>query len=442
MASLALVPHAGAGTLQLIGGTIPIELARDRSVESILPVPEWNETYAVSPDSEGGPRTRWQPENPTGAGKVWIGGTSAADVRENVATWEQTVMDANRYGAELTYTPTSGTAVIYDIESMRISAMPQDDRLLDGLKASSEFEFTTLPYGRLAGTTVVTDANGTAPLLEFTVPELSGSMDAFGMLTLTDTASQARLHIEGGMESRYYDSGSPTDLLMTRPDLTALESAGTFVRTGAYSAGSIIWRQTAGTVTKGIAYGSGSHTGRFIAKGRFYDSAGTISVRLGYSVRGGATKYNNWNVLPQNAAWTEVNLGIVDIDEAATGTHSVRFSVYAKAGGGTPTVDLDYVKLFPAERYFMARGSVGSVSTIRSGRYAMWRYDSVLSETANGVWAEHPAAEGSYLHIPPKGGRIAVAANRADIETAAHTPLGDALRADLTVTPRVFLLGA
>lgn len=437
MAAITLTP-AGGSPLDLLSSNW--KLTYEGTVESLLPVPVFDEAYAESVDTEGGQRIRTRPTNPTGGGSLRIKGTSTADLQANIATWEQTVYDTNKYGGALAYTPTSGTAITYDIESMRIASLPQDESAKRNLYSLSEFEFITLPYGRLAQAAVVTNANGTAPILSFNVPALDGSVDALGILTLTDTASQARSHAEGGMESTQYNPASPWSLLIDTTSMSALESATSTTRAASYSTN--IWRQTLSTTSKGVAFANGTHLGSFRVKGRFFDSAGTVSVRLGYSIRGGGTTFNSWVVLPQNANWTEVDLGVVNIPPAITGTHSVTFSIYAKASTGTPTLDLDYLKLFPAENYFKANGTVGSVTTVRSGRYLSWRYNGVLTETATDVWSEHPSAVGSYLRIPRKGGRIAVALNRNNIDTAVHTPLADAMRADLTVIPRVALIGA
>jgi hypothetical protein len=339
--------------------------------------------------------------------------------------------------------PEVGDPITYDLISMRITETPFDRISMRGHIIQSGFEITAKPYGRLPSTTVVTDANGTDPLLSFDVPPLPGTVDALGTLTLTDTATQARYHLEGGMESRYYDAGNPWDLFIDSADMTVLESS-VVVATGTGYGGYSL-RQTLSTTSKGVGFVTGGHVGRFHVKARVYNLGGAsedIDVRVGYSVRGSAVRLKDWVRFVDIGAWYELHLGNVMIDPISLGSHSVTWYIYAKSTTGTPQVYLDYIKLIPAERYWVASGSVGTVATVRAGRYARVQHDAILTETSDEVWARHPNAYGSYLRIPAEGGRIAVSLNRANLESAAHTPLGDAMRADLDVTPRVVLLGS
>jgi hypothetical protein len=84
---------------------------------------------------------------------------------------------------------------------------------------------------------------------------------------------------------------------------------------------------------------------------------------------------------------------------------------------------------------------VNGSAAVKIDRSACWRHDSLLVETASGIWARHPRPEGAYLEIPSKGGRIALSADQWNLLGNEHTPLGGTKRADLTVTPRVTLFG-
>lgn len=436
--SLILAPAKGSSPLELVGIT-GIFLSKDVTVEQIMPVPVYEEEFAESRDSEGGLRSQSRPTNPSGAGQVWID-ASGAGLAANIKRWEKTAQDLRKYGGTIKYTPVDGPMVIYTVASFRITAMPQDVIYQGQGVAQSEFEFTTLPYGLLDEVTVVSNANGTSPLVEFDIPELDGSVDALGKVLVTDTASQARHHVEGGMESYYYDPDNPWELLLDHTEQSALESASSTTRAASFSTN--IFRQTV-TTGQGIAFALGSHVGRFHVKARVYATL-AADLRLGYAIRGNSPRYKDWQSVPVTGAWAEVDLGIVNIDPPRIYSgQSVSFSVYGRrTTGSATTVDLDWIKIIPAERYFKAHGSVGSVATVRSGRYMRVGHDIAETETANDVWAEHPASTGAYLRIPVEGGRMAVAVNRADIETEAHTPLGDAVRVDLNVVPRVALMGA
>lgn len=159
--ALTLTP-TGRTSLDLIGGSI--SLARETSVESFLPIPVFEEAYAESQDTEGGQRISSRPQNPSGSGKVTITGTSSSDFWTNVATWQQTVEQVRQDGGVFTYTPEGGTEVTYDIASIRITKMPQDNVLISNEISESEFEYTCLPFGRLAPITVVSALNSSLPI--------------------------------------------------------------------------------------------------------------------------------------------------------------------------------------------------------------------------------------------------------------------------------------
>jgi hypothetical protein len=414
--------------------------------DSLFVPPVFDETFASSPDTEGGRRMRSRPDNVVGVGTVYIQpGTSQAEFWANVAAWEQMIERCRRYGGLLVYTPDGGPTITYEIESAHLLSIPQRGVYLNLRHAASEFELVFRPYGLLPDETVVTNANGALPLLSFNVPALDGSVDARGVLVIRDTAAQARNHIEWGLESRYYDPDAAWPLLIDSDDMTIVEASAQTTRAGSYdpnASGNNVIQQTLSTNSKGIATITSSHIGRFRARARLYASAVDCKARIGWSVRGGSSSYSPWATLPTGSAFVDVDLGTVIIPPVITGSHSVALTVYGKAPSGTPTMQLDYLKLFPAERYGRARGAVGQVGTLRASRYFAVRHDAVLTETADAVWARHPNYIGAYLRIPVRGGRLAVAANRNDIEVAEHVPLGDSLRADLTVTPRVALLGA
>jgi hypothetical protein len=418
-------------------------LAAEGGPELFVPA-DHDQTVISTSYTEGGHLVRSTPNNPVGSGTVYIRGGRDGDTHElwyYVRWWELMLDCTRRYGGTLTYTPDEGPAITYEIETCQVSAVNSDPTTVRLGYVTSTFEFTYRPYGMLPNETVVSNANGTTPLLEFMVPEMPGATEARGYLTLTDTANQARYHVEGGLEARYFDMAAPATLLPTAPSMTALESATSTTRTGSYGSG--VKRQTLTTSLngKGLVSWTGSHVGRFRVKGRFYASAAECYARLSYSVRGGGATYRPWKLIHAILGWCEVDLGTVTIPPAMVGASSATFNIQVRAGTGSPTVDIDYLKFFPAERYFKAKGAVGTGATIRSGRFITIRHDAILTETATNVWAQHPGATGSYLRIPPEGGRIAVSANRNDIDSNFHTPLGDSLRADLIVTPRVILLG-
>lgn len=148
--SLTMTPTGGTA-VDLIAG--PIRLLRDVSIEGFLPVPTFEEVYAESVDTEGGRLVSSHSQNPVSSGSVLITGTSASDFWTNARTWQQAVGAVRKVGGTFAYTPEGGTQVTYDIESIRLTSFPQDNALIAGFRAPSNFEVTFRPYGRLAAQT-------------------------------------------------------------------------------------------------------------------------------------------------------------------------------------------------------------------------------------------------------------------------------------------------
>lgn len=143
----------------------------DQGQESLFPVPQLNEAWAESPDTEGGKRISYQPQNPAGTGKVFIGGDTKAEFRSNVAKWQQYVYSANNYGAKVELEPDSGVAVTYEVRSMSITSLPQDGIWLSQGMGMSEFAITFAPYGSLAPIEVFKELETSQPVTAFDIGE-------------------------------------------------------------------------------------------------------------------------------------------------------------------------------------------------------------------------------------------------------------------------------
>lgn len=360
--SVTIEPNVdGAVAQELVGGGEGIWLARQADGGFNLAVPPIAENYATSPDTEGSPRISSKPENPEGGGKVYVGASSASAFSNYLSDFQETAEAirtcANRVKGYLTYTPAAGPTVTYELLSFRITEMPQDGLLQQRFFAEITFEFTCAPYGLLEQVTVFSNANGSDPLLVADVPSITSSAPARPTLTLTEQASVNIDHLEIGLSDPRWDA-SAWDFLLDKAELTAAGFAATATtRTGAWSAGAAVWRSTLLTSSVvNVGTGSQPHIGRHRIKARVYGAGtGTIRMRLRWRVGSGQFSTNKWITLPGLANWYELDLGLIDIPEVVTGTQSWEGQIEAYSSVTGDTLDVDYVKVIPAWRYFKAR---------------------------------------------------------------------------------------
>jgi len=359
-ASIVIRPNLpGAVGQELVGGLGGIGIWLDREGnENLFPVPVYEEEYADSPDTEGAKRVRSRPQNPEGAGRVLIGATNGDALGNYQGDWQETVEAIRRHGGTLTYTPHDGTEVTFEIESLRITQMPQDGVLQQASLCASEFDITYKPYGLLASYAAVTNANGSAPLLEFEVANIPGSVDALATLKLTPTSQSQDLVEVCVDDERYYNPAAPTDLLLSQPDLNATGMAGASgTRSGSYSTN--IYRATLlKAAIQVCSTGSQTHIGRFRLRPRLYGAGtGPIRVRVMYRIGEGpwGETDKGWVTLPGVANFYEPDLGLVDIPKAVRGSQSWEARIEAYSAVVGDTLDVDYIKVLPATRYWKGR---------------------------------------------------------------------------------------
>lgn len=341
----------------------PFMLEREGSIDSILPTPVWDEEYASSPDTEGGRRIRSRPDNPTGGGRMKITGTTASDLRENIRTWQENVEAARRSGAVLTYTPTSGTAVSYDVVSMQITSMTQDQVLLNNLIQETDFEFTCLPFGRLAATTIL---SGTAsgPIDSFTVPDPGGSAPALGELRFVDTASQNRGDIQFAFDE-HWDAGLGYPISIAAGSLTTTGFDGSATtRTGAWTTTAVV-RVTLAMSSKTICSATSNHLGRHRVKARVYGvGTGDIYMRLKWRIGDTSFVLNDWKTLPGTDDYYELDLGLINIPEVEVGSQGWEGWIEAYSQTTGDTVDVAALEFLPADRFGRAKGQIEVNTTV------------------------------------------------------------------------------
>jgi len=158
-------------------------------------------TYAESADSEGRRRIRSKTTNPTGKGKVWIGGTDGTDFWDYVDDFQELIESAHRKKGTLYYEPPQdGEPVTYELEAIHVSGLPQVGTDLNSFIASAEFEFECKPYGLLETQDWFGGLNISGPIDHIDIDDVPGHVDARAELTLNEVDSQDRSVVEVGVD--------------------------------------------------------------------------------------------------------------------------------------------------------------------------------------------------------------------------------------------------
>lgn len=258
------------------------------------------------------------------------------------------------------------------------------------------------PFWRGPEVTAGTTSASTLPVVTLELTGVAGDVPAEGRLVVTDAATQSRRLVRWGLESRYYPTSSPPGLILDSDSLVTSGFAGTgTTRTGAYdpgAAGNSVIRGTLALQPIAVC-GTGvqTHVGTFHVFARVWateTTTGAVSyARLSWQDGEGPVRSNTWTQAPMNAAWVEVDLGIITTSTAITGTQKWlgRIDAYSTAVG--ETLDVDYMYLIPAqEGYGEARGVYSYVPGVQvardefTGRAASTALNTLVAPSG-GTWA-------------------------------------------------------
>lgn len=212
------------------------------------------------------------------------------------------------------------------------------------------------------GTEVLTStATSSTPFVTLEVPNVPGDIPALGRLIVTDSATQARRHVEWGLENQFYNSA--TSLLMDSDSMVTTGFAGAQgTRAGSYDPDAAGNNVITYTTTPVVAAMAGlpttmAHVGTFRVKARVWASDVAAGVRLAWKVGDTRLLTNAFAYAPVANVWTEVDLGVVVIPPVLAGTQRWAGQIECYSAPGGVTVSLDYVTLVPAgEGYGKARG--------------------------------------------------------------------------------------
>ena len=397
--TLTLTPSLSSAVAQALNDRNPFYLAADGLD---LPVVSYDEEYAESIYMEGGRRVRSREQNPEGKVTLMLtGGLTGSQVRTYLDQLEQTVQACRVYGGTLALALEGTTTVTYDLESISLTALDVGEFQFE--RAVAEISVTTRPYGRLAPVSLVTNATSSDPIQSVSLADIPGSAPALVSATVTDTATQARDHLEVGLDADWDGSAA---LLIDSASLSVTGLAGSATtRTGAYSSNGVI-RATLAWANIGICEKTAlTHKGRHRVKARVYGTdTGPMYARVAYRVASGSWTRNGWVRVTALDGFYELDLGLVT--GSAAGTLSVRVEAYSEAGGDT--LDIDYLLLIPAYRYAKAKGE-----TTPGATFATW---DTFDQSAGNLDAPKAAnIGGNWAEFNRTG------ANGFQVETTGHT---------------------
>lgn len=349
IAAASLILDYGGSDVEVVGASMGDIYGL---LELNLPLVVFENEFATSPDTEGGKRVRSTPQNSEGSLRVRVIADDANTFWGGVTALEEVTAKLHRDGGAVRYVPPDGNPVIFDVEAAAISELPTDASLAL-YRAQPVIAFTCLPFGRLDPETLVAAASFSSPLADVEVPEPSGSALALGKLTVTDLEGQGHDWVEYGFEDDY-DASSPAPLLLVGTDLPIIGFAGAgATRSGAYGAGAPVRR--AALISYPVAIcgtGAQGHTGRWQPFVRVFGTgSGPIYVRLSRRTGSARMEHGEWVQLPQLGAWTEVNLGLVEIDKANVGAQGWEGWIEAYTETIGDSLDVNYLGMMPASRY-------------------------------------------------------------------------------------------
>lgn len=321
-----------------------------------LPVPGTDNTYFESPDRDGRKRLRTRKQNPEGSIRLWVANREPLAFWDLVDDLQELVESAHRNKGTLKCDLPDIVGFAgrtYRLESCQVSGVPVRGVLLEQGLVEVEVGFETEPFALLDPLPLVSGDSLSGPIDWFTVPHVPGHVPALGDLVLTEKSTQARNHVEVGVQHGF-DPDNPEPVHFAAvTDLDGVAGSSQ-TKTGSNSTNTL--RAGVGTNMVVICTtGAQPHVGLWKASVRvFADEA--VSVRLSWRTGTAAWTGEGWQRVAADD-WFDVDLGVVDVPGLASG-HSAEFRVEAKAVSGVAQVDVDFIQLLPADNWTLLGGAV------------------------------------------------------------------------------------
>ncbi|MBA3297062.1 MAG: hypothetical protein H0U19_09010, partial [Acidobacteria bacterium] len=357
------------------------------SLESLsLPVPKKRPEWVGGGDSDGAILGR-EPlyENRTVQCRVRVEPQATMDLAlAAVATLQDKLQEAERGGIDLQWTPADSTktytlrVLMGEIDELPIVVQGDDAGWFVKAPVAS-FSLTCAPFG-YGAEVLGTPVTSTLPVVTVELAGVAGDVPAEGRLVITDNATQARRHVEWGLESRHYPTTAPPGLIL---DSDSLVTTG-FSGAGATQAGAYDPNATSPSVVLATLYdrptaicgtGAQPHVGTFRVKARVWATSTDAKVRLTWQDGDGPYRSNTWVGVPLVDGWTELDLGVITINVTQAGTQRWTGRIDAYGEAAASSLYVDYLALVPAgEGYGLARatpsgvtGTLAATDTLASG---------------------------------------------------------------------------
>lgn len=293
------------------------------------------------------------------------------------------------------------------------------------------------------------------PVLGMEIANVPGDVPAKVRAIVTDAATQSRRLVRVGLESRYYSTTAPADLLIDSASLVTSGYSGTAnTRTGAYSSNGVV--RSPAIYTQLIAIcglGNLSHVGTFRMFSRIYagiDAGAPLYVRLAWQEGDGPLRSNQFVAPIVSDAFSDIDLGIVTIPEKVLGTQRWTGQIEAYCDGLGADLDIDYVYLMPvAEGYGTATApyvyQAGALSQMDDFRNHSGPLSADLALTG-AAWATSGSTADFAADIDPTdlaGTNIVSARSTvSDTGTGRFALLGTAVTSNTEVSVRAYRTAA
>lgn len=341
----SLVLNDGSRTLDLVGTPPQGVYIRDTWTP---PLPERENTYSESADSERSLRVRSRPKNAEGSIPLAVGAKVEADFWNYLDELQEMVESVHSNRGTLLYTPPrNALPVTFNIESARLSGLPQEGWYLNKLYCEPELTFECQPFGVLAPVIVVGGTSVGGPIGSIEIPNVPGHVEAWGEVTFAEGSAAIRRHIEVAVQEDY-DPASPEPLLhnLSSGGLTTSGFAGASgTRSGSYST-NVIRATLSGSPLAICGITPQPHKGLWRPRLRVWPSASNQRVRLAWKVGDGPLRREAWADVPDSSNFFELDLGILNIQEL-TPIHAWQGQIEAYQVAGSQPLDIDVLFTVP-----------------------------------------------------------------------------------------------
>lgn len=385
-------------------------------LEHRYPTPPLSAQWASSVDTEGAALASKKHDNREISITVDVTSSSA------LATLQGKIGKLYREGGTLKRTLPGGTTIIFDVLTVS-NFDPSFDHAFDLADlASVPISLVCKPYGRGAEVDLGDNVETTLPVLRFTEATVAGDMPALGRLVIdNDDAVNAKGLLIWGQRSRTYSSASSAALFY-EAEACAMNTAAAAVGTaGASGAGSNVAKKLNVGTSSGVVLlyvgpsaTAQTHIGSYRVFARVLltsGNTGSMSIALEWekSAQDSSARVSNTAVtVPSSLAgsWLLVDLGMVTLPRATTGTQGWRGLLTAWSTVAGDDIEIDCFALVPAdEGYGFANQPtgvqvIGGIAT--GGGQAEIRHDGAL-RSLGVYWTDIATYEGDHLLVPPSG---------------------------------------